>query len=181
MITLWKSLVLPHLDYCSQLWSPNAIHQIEQIESVQKNFFNKIKGLSAIDYWEQLRVLKMYSLQRRRERYRIHSRNEDNARETRKIFTKSRTWINFSERDFVENALRNFFIESKHNRRAQFFAHHTRLTSALLSASAIARVLLKSMIYKQNGSLAMYKSKSFLEHIKYGSHSHRILKRAIPV
>ncbi len=71
MITLWKSLVLPHLDYCSQRWSPNAIHQIEQIESVQKNFFNKIKGLSAIDYWEQLRILKMYSLQRRRERYRI--------------------------------------------------------------------------------------------------------------
>ena len=22
LITLWKSLVLPHLDYCSQLWSP---------------------------------------------------------------------------------------------------------------------------------------------------------------
>ncbi|XP_066926846.1 uncharacterized protein [Clytia hemisphaerica] len=71
MITLWKSLVLPHLDYCSQLWSPNSIHQIEQIESVQKNFFNKIKGLSAFDYWEQLKMLKMYSLQRRRERYRI--------------------------------------------------------------------------------------------------------------
>ncbi|XP_066930501.1 uncharacterized protein [Clytia hemisphaerica] len=68
MITLWKSLVLPHLDYCSQLWSPNSIHQIEQIESVQKNFFNKIKGLSAFNHWEQL---KMYSLQRRRERYRF--------------------------------------------------------------------------------------------------------------
>ena len=71
MITLWKSLVLPHLDYCSQLWSPSTIYQIEQIESVQRNFFKKIKGLSTLDYWEQLRTLKMYSLQRRRERYRI--------------------------------------------------------------------------------------------------------------
>ena len=33
-------------------------------------------------------------------------------REACKIFTKSRTWINFSVYDFVENALRNLFIES---------------------------------------------------------------------
>ena len=37
MITLWKSLVLPHLDYCPQLWSPNETKQIQQlIEDVQK-------------------------------------------------------------------------------------------------------------------------------------------------
>ena len=71
MLTLWKSLVLPHLEYCSQLWSPSTIHQIQELESVQKNFLKKIKGLGALSYWEQLKTLKMYSLQRRRERYRI--------------------------------------------------------------------------------------------------------------
>ena len=35
------------------------------------SYLNKIAGLSSLDYWEQLDKLKMYSLQRRRERYRV--------------------------------------------------------------------------------------------------------------
>ena len=69
LITLWKSLVAPVLDYCSQLWSPSTPGLIQSLETVQSSFFNKIAGLSSLDYWEQLQVLKMYSLQRRRERY----------------------------------------------------------------------------------------------------------------
>ena len=37
--------------------------------SVQSSFFNKITGMASLDYWEQLKALKMSSLQRRRERY----------------------------------------------------------------------------------------------------------------
>ena len=69
LITLWKSLVAPKLDYCCQLWSPNKPGQITSIESIQSNFLKKVQGLSGLDYWEQLRSLNMYSLQRRRERY----------------------------------------------------------------------------------------------------------------
>ena len=69
LITLWKSLVAPILDYCSQLWSPSTPGLIQSLESVQSNFLSKIAGLSSLDYWEQLQVLKMSSLQRRRERY----------------------------------------------------------------------------------------------------------------
>ena len=69
LTTLWKSLVIPILDYCSQLWCPSSAVQIQNIEKVQSNFFKKIAGMAHLDYWEQLRVLKMYSLQRRRERY----------------------------------------------------------------------------------------------------------------
>ena len=36
---LYKSLVLPHLDYCSQLWMPVEIPQIEPIEKLQRDFF----------------------------------------------------------------------------------------------------------------------------------------------
>ena len=36
MITLWKSLVLPHLDYCSQLWSPSTIHKLNKLKLYRK-------------------------------------------------------------------------------------------------------------------------------------------------
>ena len=71
MLTLWKSLVLPILDYCSQLWSPSTEGQIQRIEKVQVCFVRKIIGLSGLDYWQQLARLGLFSLQRRRERYRI--------------------------------------------------------------------------------------------------------------
>ena len=69
MITLWKSLVAPILDYCSQLWCPSSLGEIQRLELVQKNFFRKISGMSGLDYWQQLEALNIFSLQRRRERY----------------------------------------------------------------------------------------------------------------
>ena len=71
MLTMWKSLVLPILDYCSQLWSPINIGQIQEIEDIQKSFTRKIWNVDRGDYWERLSAYKLYSLQRRRERYRI--------------------------------------------------------------------------------------------------------------
>jgi len=71
MLTLWKSLAIPHLDYCSQLWSPSKRYLIQQLESLQKTFLNGIPSLRHLNYWEKLKELKLYSLERRRERYRI--------------------------------------------------------------------------------------------------------------
>ena len=71
MLTMWKSLVLPILDYCSQLWSPIKVGQIQEIEDIQKSFTRKIWHVNRGDYWERLSLFKLYSLQRRRERYRI--------------------------------------------------------------------------------------------------------------
>ena len=31
ILTLWKSMVIPILDYCSQLWSPSKVGEIKQI------------------------------------------------------------------------------------------------------------------------------------------------------
>ena len=69
MITLWKSLIAPIFDYCSQLWFPRTQGSIQKLEIIQKNFLSKVDGLSGMDYWEQLSELKMSSLERRRERY----------------------------------------------------------------------------------------------------------------
>ena len=71
MMTLWKSLVQPILDYCSQLWCPIQLGQIKQLEEIQKNFTRKIKLDDNLNYWERLKVLRLYSQERRRERYRI--------------------------------------------------------------------------------------------------------------
>ena len=73
MLTLWKSLVLPKLEYCSQLWCPIKKGDILRLEDVQRSFVRKIRFQDSFDmnYWQRLSCLKMYSLQRRRERYRI--------------------------------------------------------------------------------------------------------------
>ena len=71
MKTLFKSLVLPHVDYCSQLWMPSKTSQIEIIEKLQKDFFSRIPAIREFNYWDQLKCMKMLSLQRRHERYRI--------------------------------------------------------------------------------------------------------------
>lgn len=71
MLTTWKSLVRPKLEYCSQLWSPSAKSDIQKLELVQRDFVRKIKVNSHLNYWETLKHLHLYSLERRRERYRI--------------------------------------------------------------------------------------------------------------
>ena len=71
MITLWKSLVQPIPDYCSQLWAPSTPGQILSLEMVFRTYLRKISGLQHLSYWEQLKELKLYSIQRRHERYAI--------------------------------------------------------------------------------------------------------------
>lgn len=71
MLILWKALVLPHLDYCCQLWSPDRKADIQTLEMIQKTFLRTITGYSHLNYWEKLKEFRMYSLERRRERYAI--------------------------------------------------------------------------------------------------------------
>ena len=71
MITLWKSLIQSRLDYCSQLWSPSDQASISKLEGVAKSFTSRVSGTEGLDYWERLSMLRMYSQERRRERYQI--------------------------------------------------------------------------------------------------------------
>ena len=71
MLTLYKVLVLPLLEYCSPLWSPTELGRIRELENVQRSFTRRIDGLEDLNYWERLKDLKLYSLERRRERYCI--------------------------------------------------------------------------------------------------------------
>ena len=73
MLTVLRSLVQPRLDYCSQLWSPRDQNNINRLEAVQKQFISQIKdsSLDRMNYWEKLTHLRVYSQERRRERYQI--------------------------------------------------------------------------------------------------------------
>ena len=71
MMTLFKSLVLPLMEYCCILWSPGTLSKVRELESAQRYFTSKIAGIGNLNYWERLEHLKLYSLERRRERYAI--------------------------------------------------------------------------------------------------------------
>ena len=74
MLLLYKQLVRSSLEYCCPLWSPNEEGQKKKIENVQRSFTRKIQGLSGRDrpsYWERLKLLNIYSMERRRDRYMI--------------------------------------------------------------------------------------------------------------
>jgi hypothetical protein len=82
MKILLKQLVVSQMEYCSILWSPRDQKQINLLESVQADFTRRISKYQTYDeklqmpicnmrYEERLKDLKIYSLERRRERMQI--------------------------------------------------------------------------------------------------------------
>ena len=67
LMTLFNALILSS----SQIWSPHLIRHIIQIEKVQRFFTKFITGMCDCSYSDRLSLLRLYSLQRRRERYCI--------------------------------------------------------------------------------------------------------------
>ena len=68
---LWKTLVQCHIDYCSQLYMPSQHTDMQIIEKLFYDFSNRIPEVREENYWKRLQILKMYSQERRMERYRI--------------------------------------------------------------------------------------------------------------
>ena len=66
LLTLFNSIVLPRLDYGSQLWSPFLIRHITELEKIQRSFTKHITGMHDMSYHEWLKSFGLYSLQRRR-------------------------------------------------------------------------------------------------------------------
>ena len=68
MLTLYKSLIRPKLEYGCEVFNPYQIQEVVELEKVQRTFTSRISGMQRYNYWERLKVLGIMSLQRRRER-----------------------------------------------------------------------------------------------------------------
>lgn len=71
MLTLYKAIVLPHLEYGCQLRSTTTIGYIRKVECVQRSITARLSCLRDLNYWERLERLSLYSLERRRERFQV--------------------------------------------------------------------------------------------------------------
>ena len=69
ILTLYKTLVRPKLEYGCVVWHPHLISDIAKLESVQRTMTSRIQDMQNYNYWERLEQLDLFSMQRRRERY----------------------------------------------------------------------------------------------------------------
>ena len=63
MLTLSKSLVIPILEYCCQLWNPWKAKDIQAIEAIQRMFTHKIIEVQHLNCWERVHKLIVVSLE----------------------------------------------------------------------------------------------------------------------
>jgi len=62
MLSLYKSLVRPHVEYCIRAWNPHYKKDKELIEKVQRRFTKMINNMEGKSYAERLYCLKLWTL-----------------------------------------------------------------------------------------------------------------------
>jgi len=59
MLRLYKSVVRPHLEYCTVVWSPHYVKDKELIERIQHRFTRMIPEIKDKPYLERLQQLNL--------------------------------------------------------------------------------------------------------------------------
>ena len=128
MVQLFKSMVRPILEYANAVWAPYLKKDIILLESIQRNFTKKIKGMREKSYEERLTKLKLPSLQYRRLRgdlievYKIIHEIYDPVT-TKSLFTKvssnsvtrKANSLNLTKKRTNKNAYKYFFTNRINN------------------------------------------------------------------
>ena len=66
LIQLYKSLVRPHVEFCTAAWSPHYVKDKELLQKAQRRFTHMIPGLKDVPYNKRLQILGLWSLEERR-------------------------------------------------------------------------------------------------------------------
>jgi len=70
MLSWYKTLVRPHVKYCTSAWNPHYIKDKKPIEKVQKRFTKMINNMEVKTYKKDY-CLKLWTLQERRNRQNL--------------------------------------------------------------------------------------------------------------
>jgi len=68
MMSLYKTLVRPHVEYCVSAWNPHYIKDKKLIEKVQRRCTKMINNMEGKTYDERLQCLKLWTHEERRNR-----------------------------------------------------------------------------------------------------------------
>ena len=71
MLSLYKTLVRPHVEYCSCAWNPSYKKDKELLEKIQHRFTKMIINMREKTYEERLKLLGLWTLETRRNRQDI--------------------------------------------------------------------------------------------------------------
>ena len=66
LLRAYKTYIRPILEYCSSIWSPYLIKDIDKLERVQRFFTRRLPSLKLYSYSERLKILKLEPLELRR-------------------------------------------------------------------------------------------------------------------
>lgn len=69
IMSYYKTLVRPILDYASGIWNPYHRKDIEKLEKIQRRATKLIREIRNLPYTERLRKCKLMTLEQRRRRY----------------------------------------------------------------------------------------------------------------
>jgi len=68
MLRLYKTLIRPHVEYCTSTWSPYYVKDKELIEKLQHRFTKLIPEVANLSYFDRLHRLGLWNLEERRNR-----------------------------------------------------------------------------------------------------------------
>ena len=64
IITLFTSIIRPKVEYGCQMWSPTKKQEIVELGIIQRQFIQRLESIKHLAYPEQLKKLKIFSLER---------------------------------------------------------------------------------------------------------------------
>jgi hypothetical protein len=66
MVFAYKVYILPLMDYCSQIWLPYKLGDIDRLEKIQRNNTKRLTGLKLLNYSERLAICELPTLELRK-------------------------------------------------------------------------------------------------------------------